>query len=815
MYGRYLYPLAALVCLSLRAQDYTITGGLKAPEPDQVTPRSGTILIRYKPDPGRFSRDTRLDSVTGTFQFTHVGDGTYELAGIYPDAEAYLPGCAEVKLPPNPPPLKIGLVRPEPQAAKPHQLMQDARKRPLADFTFRWVPRCYDWTKAPAWLETDQNGYVDFPALPLPVTKLIMEKRPGAPPVRSGPEPEDFLGGPHEQTQTAPPASETPAILKPTGGAAKTGGVPLFLPNESLDATAWTVDLAHGTVSPDVSLTAGQKLKLHAKRLYYPSSILLPAVVAITNQARYKPVEWGQGGIALTERFASAYGYNVALRNAFAFAIDSTLHLDPRYHPSTRPSRRGRLADALLQTLITYKDDGSKTFSFWRFGSAYGAGFVSNTWYPPDSSHFSDGLIRGSTALGLDTAANVLREFTPSFTGNVRDDLDRESAQLQRECAMGRPALPCAGDVLGGDPARLVLGQLGGGSRFGFGALFAMHNTSPGWQLTTNLYGLGTTNASANAAIHVRAVRAPAVSVAGPAVRGLTPSLELNFYTEATKLNDVAFYGVGPDTPRSTAAFFSLREYVTGGNLIWPIGRSGAAVYVEGHQRYIGMRSAGAENSIFRRYTEESAPGLLRHPTFFQTGEGLRFDRNAGSLSLAYSAVWRQFVSISDSHYSFQRATIDLRHEVSLYAGPPARRRYGLVRFQALLIDSWTGAGRAIPFFFQPTLGGVDANGNIALESYADYRFRAPDLLLFQAEVEHAVRGPVHAVARAGAGQVGNALSDLNRGLRASYSAGLRIRVPRVPVFTFLFAWGGGEGTHAIGFLDARSALPFTPASLY
>jgi hypothetical protein len=65
-----------------------------------------------------------------------------------------------------------------------------------------------------------------------------------------------------------------------------------------------------------------------------------------------------------------------------------------------------------------------------------------------------------------------------------------------------------------------------------------------------------------------------------------------------------------------------------------------------------------------------------------------------------------------------------------LAAGP---RTFSL--FTIRLSISQTSTGNAFPFYMQETLGGID--GQPTLHGFADYRFRAPDLLLFQVEYDH------------------------------------------------------------------------------
>ena len=82
-----------------------------------------------------------------------------------------------------------------------------------------------------------------------------------------------------------------------------------------------------------------------------------------------------------------------------------------------------------------------------------------------------------------------------------------------------------------------------------------------------------------------------------------------------------------------------------------------------------------------------------------------------------------------------------------------------------------------VPFYFQQTLGGSDINGNRALASYDDYRFRGPHLLLVQESLEHSLYGPIGILVEADQGKV--ALQQESLGfsdLHYSYIVGLTVR---------------------------------------
>ena len=91
------------------------------------------------------------------------------------------------------------------------------------------------------------------------------------------------------------------------------------------------------------------------------------------------------------------------------------------------------------------------------------------------------------------------------------------------------------------------------------------------------------------------------------------------------------------------------------------------------------------------------------------------------------------------------------------------------------------------------------STADLALGSYEDYRFRAPNLLLFQGSVEHSIWGPFGAKFMADEGQVALTRSDVGFShMKHSFAAGLTLRAGAFPMVSIMFAWGGSEGTHNI-----------------
>lgn len=160
------------------------------------------------------------------------------------------------------------------------------------------------------------------------------------------------------------------------------------------------------------------KLLYHAESTYSPSAILGIAAYAGALQEYDAPKEWGQGAGAYGKRFGSTLAWS-GIHSVLAFGLDSTLHQDPRYFRSQESGFWRRTRHALRGTLLTRTDRGGETLSTWRIGSAYGAAFLSNEWYPDRLNTVRWGLIDGSVTLGFAFASNLGAEFWPDIKGRV------------------------------------------------------------------------------------------------------------------------------------------------------------------------------------------------------------------------------------------------------------------------------------------------------------------------------------------------------------------------------------------------------------
>jgi hypothetical protein len=168
------------------------------------------------------------------------------------------------------------------------------------------------------------------------------------------------------------------------------------------------------TLSAEPEPAPFNKLRYHAQGLWGPWALGGTLAYAGLLQELNAPREWGYGWAAYGRRVASTEACGV-IHGVLAFGLDSTLHEDPRYFRSDRKGLWRRMAHAARDTILAHTDTGGETISTWRLGSAYGAAFISNLWYPDRLDTVRLGFEQGSLRVGFDLVTNLAAEFWPSI----------------------------------------------------------------------------------------------------------------------------------------------------------------------------------------------------------------------------------------------------------------------------------------------------------------------------------------------------------------------------------------------------------------
>jgi hypothetical protein len=427
-----------------------------------------------------------------------------------------------------------------------------------------------------------------------------------------------------------------------------------------------------------------------------------------------------------------------------------------------------------------------------------------------------------------------------STTTNVeQQDPATETGKFKKNCP--KHIIGCAEVLFTGQPLHIAVGSIAPQNGFGGGLAYVGHKDSEDWSKSWSADAIGSSNGSWRAGAYFKLVDTrlkPSTPVFGTEnatqsdIQVYVEQPVYNLYVQSISLNKLTFFGEGPGTSAAGRSFFGMTEHIVGGNLIRPIYQKlNMGFYSEINGRAVDIRpSRGqASPSIEQVYTPATAPGLADQPFFLQLGAGVRMRPSAFNnlLNFNYDVAYRPFIAVSDGDFSFQRLTVDLYQEISFYHkyisvprdtnGPndcridpsddhskcpkaTSRSMEGKLGLRAYTALSMTPGGNSVPFYFQPTLGGADINGNPSLPSYQDYRFRAPNVLLFRENLEHSLgKLPLGVALLADQGKVALTRGDLGSNHWVhSYAAGLTLRAGGFPVVYLLFGFGGKEGTHTI-----------------
>jgi hypothetical protein len=460
-------------------------------------------------------------------------------------------------------------------------------------------------------------------------------------------------------------------------------------------------------------------------------------------------------------------------------------------------------------------------------------------------------------ALLLFAAASVQAQNNPAqpSTGVPKVDSPGELDKLSESCGAFK-FLPCAEELFTGKPVHIAAGSIAPQNGFGAGLAILGHMTPSNLRITWNSDAVGSINGSWRAGFYMKIVDSRGKGIGGhmgtkkkPRILTELPEHPVfNLYAQAISLNKLTYFGLGPATTLAGRSFYGMTETIVGGSAVKPFYEPlNASVFGEVNGRFVDIRPSTGQPSpsIGTLYTATTAPGLTSQPGTLQLGEGIQIRPTYFNdvFRLNYKLAYQQYFTPGNSNFSFQRLTADLSNEYVLHSktvryyllprdtnpnGPDdcnnpsnneskmteaerskakehpcpfvTRNFEGTIGIRFFLAESMTPGGNLVPFYFQPTLGGVDLNGNPSLGSYQDFRFRAPNVMFFRQSFEHSIWNlPLGVAFMADEGKVGLTRGDLGSNPWVhSFAAGLTLRAGGFPQVFLLFAWGGKEGTHTI-----------------
>jgi len=162
-------------------------------------------------------------------------------------------------------------------------------------------------------------------------------------------------------------------------------------------------------------LTTREKYKLATDDAFDRGTIALAALFAGESQLTNANPSFGQGVKGYAHYLGTAYG-DFFIGDYMTEAVyPSLLHQDPRYFRRGQGSVASRLRYSAGQIFLTHGDNGHTQFNVSEIAGNSTAVAISMAYYP-ENRDFADGISKLGVQLGVDMAANILKEFAPDIT---------------------------------------------------------------------------------------------------------------------------------------------------------------------------------------------------------------------------------------------------------------------------------------------------------------------------------------------------------------------------------------------------------------
>jgi len=281
-------------------------------------------------------------------------------------------------------------------------------------------------------------------------------------------------------------------------------------------------------------------------------------------------------------------------------------------------------------------------------------------------------------------------------------------------------------------------------------------------------------------------------------------------------LTQVSYFGLGPDSLEADHSQYRMKSTnVVGYATVRPI-RSLAIV---GRVGWLNSPTILPPGGTFKNhpdartvFPDDQVYALDEQPGFLHGEASITSDtrdsRSRPSSGGVYRAAWTAYSDRDAGDFSFRRYEVEAAQFV-----PFASRRVVLA-LHGWVVASDTDAGRELPFYLMPTLGGSNT-----MRAYSEYRFQDRNLLVATIETRVALMRHVDVAAFVDAGDVAPRISGLDLG-KTSYGLGLRIHTDRA-TFGRMDVSYGAEGwrllfrtsdpLHLSRLSRRTAASPFVP----
>jgi len=166
-------------------------------------------------------------------------------------------------------------------------------------------------------------------------------------------------------------------------------------------------------------LTSREKFKIAAQDSFDRGTVALAALLGGEGQLTNSNRAFGQGGAGFGQYFGAAYGDQVIGNFMTEGVFPTLLHQDPRYFRRGTGSGWSRFGYAVGRTFWTRRDSGGMQFNYSEIAGNSVAVAISQAYYV-DNRNASDAVSKLGVQIGVDMAANILKEFWPDIERKFR-----------------------------------------------------------------------------------------------------------------------------------------------------------------------------------------------------------------------------------------------------------------------------------------------------------------------------------------------------------------------------------------------------------
>jgi hypothetical protein len=166
-------------------------------------------------------------------------------------------------------------------------------------------------------------------------------------------------------------------------------------------------------------LTATEKFKMAGQDSWDRGTVALGVLFGAEGQLSNSNRAFGQGAAGFGRYAGASYGDFVIGNYMTEGVFPTLLHQDPRYFRRGTGGGWSRVKYAMSQSFLTRGDSGRVQFNYSEWLGNSAAVAISNSYYT-DNRTASNAVSKLGMQVGIDMAANVLKEFYPDLARKVR-----------------------------------------------------------------------------------------------------------------------------------------------------------------------------------------------------------------------------------------------------------------------------------------------------------------------------------------------------------------------------------------------------------